>query len=1444
LVELALPAPPQAAPGASTQPVRQELVVIDAGVPGYPQLVEGVRAAASAERQFEVVILDAHRDGIQQVTDALAGRQELEALHILSHGTAGAVQLGSTWLDAQTLPAHRSAVAGWQSALAEDADLLLYGCDLAADENGAKFISSLAALTGADVAASEDPTGASHLGGDWDLEARVGTIETVTVASGLAQQAWNGLLAPLTVSTTNDVLDGTTTSIANLVANPGADGKISLREAIAAANNTNGADTISLPAGTYRLTIPDNTEDNGLRGDLDINDDLTISGAGAGSTIVDANGLDRAFDIESGASLISGVTIRGGLSTGGGGIFVGSGATSLTLDRVVITANAATGLGSDGGGIYVDRSSATITDSTIDGNSADFGGGISNFRSTITLNRVTLSGNDAAFSGGAVYSFGNDASVDLTNVTVSGNTAAILGGGIYNSRVMTITNSTIVANTALVGAGIAEFNPGSLSLKNSIVANNGSQDANTPVTSLGYNIDSGNTLGLAGPGDLSNTDPMLGPLQNNGGLTATHALLAGSPAINAGSAVGAPAIDQRGAARDASPDIGAYEYGAQVLGITVTPTGGLTTTEAGGTATFTLVLTSQPTADVTIPITSSDLTEGTVSTPTLTFTAANWNVAQTVTVTGVDDFMADGDIAYSIVTGAASSTDPNYTGLNPSDVAVTNTDNDTAGITVSAISGPTTEAGGTATFTVVLDSQPTADVTIGLSSSDPTEGTVAPGSLTFTAATWNVAQTVTVTGVQDFVNDGDTIYSVILGAASSFDGRYIGRNPSDVTLANRAVPNVAPINTLPGAQSSLEDTEVKFSVATGNAISVSDIDAGNNPIRVSLIAADGTLTLSTLSGLTIVSGTNGTGEVIFDGRITTINAALNGLVFRPTADFTGLTSLQIETNDLSNTGTGGAQGATGSVDIMVSPVNDAPSITANSLGIDEGGAVVLTSANLNSGDPDNTAAHLTYTVSNTTNGRFELVAAPGVAITSFTQEQVDAGQVRFAHNGGEAAPSYEARVSDGSLSDGPQAATITFTNINEAPTTVSLSTSVLDENTDTTAGYTVGTLSTSDVDTGDSHTYTIVGGSDQGVFSIVSDQLRINTGVVDFETKSSYQLRVRSTDAGGLFVEQDFVVTIHDLNEPVAPAANNNSDSVNQVAAPKVQQPTGGTTPIPPPEIIAVARQLTAGSALAALPVVPVLPGRPGGPSQQPTNDAVEGGMADSTADGSTPLPEGQAAELSGAVPDPARTETDGPEVAGERAALNPSPPAPPIRVAQAAVPPFARNGPIRMGQEGRLPADTQGEIAGLPRSDAPGLEVLEKTLHQSGLPGELDRLRGEVEQKGKIEQTVIASTVAVTTGLSVGYVVWLLRGGLLLASLLSSLPAWHLFDPLPVLSRVKRSNEEQQDDASDDPLERMFDRAKTLMRRVRKTRPGAVAQPKAAASPSTRGDDSTMAGG
>jgi outer membrane protein OmpA-like peptidoglycan-associated protein len=220
-------------------------------------------------------------------------------------------------------------------------------------------------------------------------------------------------------------------------------------------------------------------------------------------------------------------------------------------------------------------------------------------------------------------------------------------------------------------------------------------------------------------------------------------------------------------------------------GITVTPTSGLTTTELGGTATFTVVLDSQPTANVTIGLSSSDLSEGTVSPASLTFTSGNWNTAQTVTVTGVDDLVPDGSVAYTIVTAAASSTDGNFNGMNASDVGVTNTDNETAGITVTPTSGlTTTEGGGTAAFTVMLDAQPTANVTIGLSSSNSSEGTVSPASLTFTPANWSVAQTVTVTGVDDFVADGSVAYTIVTAAASSADGSYNGLNAADVGVMN------------------------------------------------------------------------------------------------------------------------------------------------------------------------------------------------------------------------------------------------------------------------------------------------------------------------------------------------------------------------------------------------------------------------------------------------------------------------------------------------------------------------------------------------------------------------------------------------------------------------------------------------------------------------------------
>lgn len=221
-------------------------------------------------------------------------------------------------------------------------------------------------------------------------------------------------------------------------------------------------------------------------------------------------------------------------------------------------------------------------------------------------------------------------------------------------------------------------------------------------------------------------------------------------------------------------------------GITVLPTAGLVTTEDGGTASFSVVLTSRPTGTVFILVSSSDATEGHASPTALAFTDTNWNAPQTVTVTGVGDVLMDGNQVYQIITAAAVSTDSDYSGMNASDVEVTNVDDASAGVTVSRLSGlETAESGGSDTFSIALNTMPTSDVTISLSSSDASEAAVSPSSLTFTSANYASPQIVTVTGVDDATQDGDQTFRVVTSAASSVDTRYDSLDVPDVDGVNR-----------------------------------------------------------------------------------------------------------------------------------------------------------------------------------------------------------------------------------------------------------------------------------------------------------------------------------------------------------------------------------------------------------------------------------------------------------------------------------------------------------------------------------------------------------------------------------------------------------------------------------------------------------------------------------
>jgi hypothetical protein len=232
-------------------------------------------------------------------------------------------------------------------------------------------------------------------------------------------------------------------------------------------------------------------------------------------------------------------------------------------------------------------------------------------------------------------------------------------------------------------------------------------------------------------------------------------------------------------------DVGGLNRDDDTAGIVVQPTTDLVTSESGGSDAFNVVLSSQPTDTVTIAVATTDASEGITLQSSLTFTPADWDQAQTVTVVGVDDALADGIQSYAIVLSAAVSNDALYNGMNPDDVSVQNLDNDVSGITVDPINGlVVSEFQDTDTFTVVLDTAPIANVTISLASSDTTEGIVAPTSITFTPSNWNVPQTVTVTGVNDNLADGNIIFNVITGTAASADPSYNGLAVPDVEVTN------------------------------------------------------------------------------------------------------------------------------------------------------------------------------------------------------------------------------------------------------------------------------------------------------------------------------------------------------------------------------------------------------------------------------------------------------------------------------------------------------------------------------------------------------------------------------------------------------------------------------------------------------------------------------------
>ncbi|MEG3960099.1 ELWxxDGT repeat protein, partial [Microcoleus sp. herbarium2] len=240
----------------------KQIIFVDSAVPDYQTLIESADTA-------QVFILKENLSGVEQITNTLALQSDIEAIHILSHGSPGTLHLGSETLSNQNLPQLGNKIKLWGKALTKNADILLYGCNVAAKETGLKFIQKLHQLTGANIAASNNKTGNQALGGDWELFVKIGQISTPLALTSAAMASYQGILG---FTVFKDIYPGTDGS--------GPKGFINLNNTLyfTADDGTNGDElwkSDGTAAGTVLFKdIDPGTNRSGPKGFININNTL------------------------------------------------------------------------------------------------------------------------------------------------------------------------------------------------------------------------------------------------------------------------------------------------------------------------------------------------------------------------------------------------------------------------------------------------------------------------------------------------------------------------------------------------------------------------------------------------------------------------------------------------------------------------------------------------------------------------------------------------------------------------------------------------------------------------------------------------------------------------------------------------------------------------------------------------------------------------------------------------------------------------------------------------------------------------------------------------------------------------------------------------------------------------------------------------------------------
>ena len=402
----------------------KSIVFIDSGLDDYQTLADGVLPGA------ELIVLDKNGNGVEQITAKLqtiaAAGGTVDQVHIFSHGNSGSLQLGSATLNSENLPQYESQLQGWRNALSDNADIMLYGCDVAAG-SGSDFADRLGELTGADIAASTDRTGRT---GNWNLEFAKGDIEAPLALASETMADYRGTLATVTVTNSND-------------SGPG-----SLRSAIGSAA---AGDIIQFASSLANQTITLTS------GQLVIDKSLTIDAVSATNLTISGNNASRVILTESGTD----VTLKN--------LIVANGKVSGTDPNNDET--------SAGGGIQT-GGNLTLENCQVNNNVAGFGGGIyTGFRTTTTVINSKFSNNDGSLAndterGGGAIATKSGGSLTIRDSEFTNNKGSY--GGAVNNLLgsMTVENSKFTGNRTDKNVGGAIFVDGASELTNDAIGGN------------------------------------------------------------------------------------------------------------------------------------------------------------------------------------------------------------------------------------------------------------------------------------------------------------------------------------------------------------------------------------------------------------------------------------------------------------------------------------------------------------------------------------------------------------------------------------------------------------------------------------------------------------------------------------------------------------------------------------------------------------------------------------------------------------------------------------------------------------------------------------------------------------------------------------------------------------------------------------------------------------